>query len=69
MPSAVNLNPSAGSFEWLAWANLYYWGNCGLGALNLNNGLGNANWNILAGACDDTINSIALALAMPDIAP
>ena len=50
MPSAVNLNPAAGSFEWLAWGNLNDGGNCGLGALNLNNGLGWANWNILAGA-------------------
>ena len=48
--SAVNLPPSGGSYEWLSWSNLNDYSNCGLACANLNNGLGNANWNILAGA-------------------
>lgn len=39
-----------GRFLWLAWANLNNSGNCGLGAVNTNNGLSNTNWNIAAGA-------------------
>ena len=48
--SAVNVPPSGGVFEWLSWSNLNDYSNCGLACANLNNGLGNANWNIAAGA-------------------
>ncbi len=48
--SAVNVPTSPGGYEWLAWGNLNDGGNCGLACANLNNGLGNANWNIEAGA-------------------
>ena len=50
MLSAVNLPISGGVYEWLSWGNLNDGSNCGLACANLNNGLGNANWNILAGA-------------------
>nr|DAG16145.1 MAG TPA: hypothetical protein [Caudoviricetes sp.] len=48
--SAVNLPTSGGTYEWLSWSNLNDYSACGLACANLNNGLGNANWNILAGA-------------------
>ncbi len=54
--SAVHLFPSSGSFEWLAWASLLNWGDCGLGALSLDSGLGTANWFFLAGACGSGAN-------------
>ena len=48
--SAVGVPPSGGVCEWLSWSNLNDYSNCGLACANLNNGLGNANWNIAAGA-------------------
>lgn len=48
--SAVGIPPSGGVYEWLSWSNLNDYSNCGLACANLNNGLGNANWNIAAGA-------------------
>lgn len=50
MRSAVNLPTSGGVYEWLSWGNLNDGANDGLACANLNNGLGNANWNIFAGA-------------------
>lgn len=35
--------------------------NCGLGCSNVNNGLGNANWNIVAGAYNEKKYSNALS--------
>ena len=48
--SAVYVPTSGGVYEWLSWSNLNDYSNCGLACANLNNGLGNANWNIAAGA-------------------
>ena len=48
--SAVSVPTSGGVYEWLSWSNLNDYSNCGLACANLNNGLGNANWNIAAGA-------------------
>lgn len=48
--SAVSVPSSGGVYEWLSWSNLNDYSNCGLACANLNNGLGNANWNIAAGA-------------------
>lgn len=48
--SAVAVPTSGGVYEWLSWSNLNDYSNCGLACANLNNGLGNANWNIAAGA-------------------
>ena len=48
--SAVGVPTSGGVCEWLSWSNLNDYSNCGLACANLNNGLGNANWNIAAGA-------------------
>lgn len=48
--SAVGVPTSGGVYEWLSWSNLNDYSNCGLACANLNNGLGNANWNIAAGA-------------------
>ena len=48
--SAVYVPTSGGVCEWLSWSALNDYSNCGLACANLNNGLGNANWNIAAGA-------------------
>ena len=48
--SAVFVPTSGGVYEWLSWSNLNGYSDCGLACANLNNGLGNANWNIAAGA-------------------
>ena len=48
--SAVYLPTSGGTYECLSWSCLNVGAACGLACANLNNGLSNANWNILAGA-------------------
>ena len=48
--AAASANSSSGWREWLSWGNLNDGGNCGLACVNLNNSLGNGNWNIAAGA-------------------
>jgi len=46
------------SLLWQAFGNLNNGGNSGLVCANLNNGLGNANWNIGARACGNENKNI-----------
>lgn len=48
--SAVSVPPSGGVCEWLSWSNLYGYSHCGLACAALTLGLGNASWDIAAGA-------------------
>ena len=48
--SAVSVPTSGGVYEWLSWSSLHVYSFCGLACATLYNGLGNANWNIAAGA-------------------
>ena len=48
--SAVGVPSSGGVCEWLSWSDLYDYSYCGLACAYLCHGLGNANWNIAAGA-------------------
>ena len=44
----MNKNSTTGTREWLAYGHLNNGANAGLSCLNGNNGLSNANWNVLA---------------------
>ena len=69
--SAVNLNPSAGSFGWLAWAALDYWGCCGLGALVLSFGRSGSFWRAPAAlvqtGVNGAVNTAAEGAVMPPL--
>ena len=48
--SAVGVPTSGGVCEWLSWSGLSGYSSCGLACANLDSGLGDASWNIAAGA-------------------